>query len=99
MKNLINLFMLYLAGFSCFLFAQIATNTNQPIPLPPVPVGGTKYEWLYFVFGIVLAVVEIIARLIPTEKNLSILTGIYKFVNAIISVIFPNRKDGGGRHD
>lgn len=48
----------------------------------------------YLVVGIVLGLYEVAVRYVPTVKDLSVLSYVMKFLQAIV----PNKKKGGGTH-
>jgi len=65
---------------------QVDSVANDVITNNPIPEG-ESYDWGWIV-TIVVAILETIARLFPTKKNISIISLIVRLLN----VILPNLK-------
>jgi hypothetical protein len=70
---------LFLCLICLSVIAQDSTAVN-----PVVSVVGNHKNWIFAALGIY----EIVARLVPTSKNWSILNGIFGLINYII----PNKR-------
>lgn len=65
---------------------QVDSVANDVITNNPIPEGET-YDWGWIV-TIAIAILETVARLLPTKKNISIISLIVRLLN----VILPNLK-------
>lgn len=106
-KTLTTLTAFTLTGFGAFADTLQPLGLDTIYPLDTVQVldtvttvintttADTNYgSTLYLVIGIVLGLYEVAVRYIPTVKDISVLSYVMKFLQAIA----PNKKKGGGVH-
>lgn len=91
MKKLIFLFVLLLIGvIGVFADSIVATDTTfaNPHVIDPnaVPIGGAWHEWVNWAIIVVLALWEIVLRIIPTSKDWTIISKVVSILNWIVSL-------------
>lgn len=84
--------------FSYAVFAVENTVPNAPAISTP-PIGGNWQDWLGWGLGVALFVlIEIVLRLVKTEKNYSIVLWIAKIVDFLFGIFAKNKATDGTTH-